>query len=84
MKATARHPGRKIKVTARLKDRHTGEIKDYVYESTNDNIAWQWTEGNYSCDCNRSIAFYGLTLDNKAVLSCSGDENRIELVSLRY
>lgn len=43
-----------IRVT--LKDRVTGVIKEYPDTSIS---VFDWTEGNWSCDCNRSIAFTG-------------------------
>tara|TARA_Y100000588_G_scaffold170332_1_gene184128 strand:- start:3401 stop:3661 length:261 start_codon:yes stop_codon:yes gene_type:complete len=41
-----------LKVT--LLDKETGEEK--VYPSTSISV-FQWTENNWSCDCNREIAF---------------------------
>ena len=43
-----------LKVT--LKDLKTGEIKDYP---DTDISAFSWTDNNWSCDCNRVIAFKG-------------------------
>ena len=34
----------------------TKEIKTIVQE-IQEYFEWQWTEGNYSCDCNRKIFF---------------------------
>ena len=41
-----------LKVT--ILDRNTGEQK--VYPDTDIDV-FQWTENNWSCDCNREIAF---------------------------
>ena len=38
-----------------LKDATTGEIQTYP---DTDIGVWGWTEGNWSCDCNRVLAFY--------------------------
>lgn len=43
-------------------------IDNYEYEETEDGfsaIDFQWTEGNYSCDCNKSI-FLGLSTSEDA------------------
>lgn len=29
-----------------------------------DNFDWVWSEGNYGCDCNRSMFFFGLSYDD--------------------
>jgi len=44
------------------------EIDDKTYD-------FIWTEGNYSCDCNRSIFMYGL--DSELQLKCNVDKNII-------
>ncbi|CAM0111840.1 hypothetical protein VPH5P1C_0206 [Vibrio phage 5P1c] len=41
-----------LKVT--LLDRSTGEQRSYPDKDIN---VFQWTENNWSCDCNREIAF---------------------------
>jgi hypothetical protein len=44
-----------------IKDTITGGIRTYIPEFgdslTDEENTWQWTEGNFGCDCNRSI-FY--------------------------
>lgn len=45
--------------TARIKKVSTGEIREvnrlYAWDDEND---WgEWSEGNFSCDCNRGILF---------------------------
>jgi len=39
-----------------------------------------WLEGNYSCDCNRSIFFHKLNYNNS--YGCSGKNNEIELLGI--
>ena len=39
-------------------------------------VVWIWTEGNYECDCNRSL-FMGID-----ELPCNANDNIIELVSI--
>ena len=48
-----------LKVT--LKDLITGEVKDYP---STDISAFSWAENNWSCDCNRIIAFTGYVYDS--------------------
>lgn len=51
-----------MKYTFKIRDPKTGLVKDleddYDYEDLG-HMIYQWTEGNYSCDCNRSIFLYG-------------------------
>ena len=60
-----------MKYTIHLRDTRTGVTKvhhddyDWGDESA---MLFQWTEGNYSCDCNRSIDFYD---DEAKRLECS-------------
>lgn len=49
-----------VTATIDLLDLYTGETKTIRYDSDSyDSINWQWTEGNYSCDCNRWSEFFG-------------------------
>lgn len=41
-------------LTVTLKDTFTGKVKEYP---DTDISVFQWTEHNWSCDCNREIAF---------------------------
>lgn len=47
-----------MKYTAHIQKVSTGEVitKDFTVDST-DGIWWVWSEGNFSCDCNRAIFF---------------------------
>jgi len=68
-------------VIALLRDNKTKVIKEckdeYSDNSTDEGIEFIWTEGNYSCDCNRYIFFYGYDKDYPC-----GDE-RFTLISLK-
>jgi hypothetical protein len=44
------------------------------------NMGYLWEEGNYSCDCNRSLFLWNFVDAKK--LECDLGENRIELVEL--
>lgn len=49
-----------VKVT--LKDTLTNAIAEYIDEYANEDKyldSFMWTEGNFGCDCNRYIFFYG-------------------------
>jgi len=64
-----------------LKNMATGEHGVYE-ESAEDQWDFNWQEGNYSCDCNRSIFLYRdvLKLDDweDHCLECNVYENIIE------
>lgn len=49
-------------VRVRLRDTQTGETREFECKYDHigcgpDNARYIWTEGNYSCDCNRSLSF---------------------------
>ncbi len=69
-------------VNALLRSRETGQQARYTHEWPGrvSGAVWLWTEGNYSCDCNRSIFLLGRDLDN--TLPCNGGDPTIELVEL--
>ena len=68
-----------MKYTFYMKDMETGEQKYHNgtcdYEDDND-MMWDWFEGDFSCDCNRWLAFTDWEEDFEDV-SCNEDENRI-------
>ena len=51
---------------------------DYIGDMDHTFIGY-WTEGNFECDCNRSIALYGW--DNQ--LECNSGENIIKLLEIK-
>ena len=59
-----------------LKDTETGF--DDWYDSEYPYSSAQWEEGNYSCDCNRSLFLYGLDLNDS--FPCNTEKNRIIIV----
>jgi hypothetical protein len=75
-----------IKITAVLRDTRTGEVREHHYldeagadqEDTIHGVLWVWTEGNYECDCNRSIFMYGVDKQ----MPCNSDDNVIVLDDL--
>lgn len=47
-----------MKYEISIKDMDTSEIRTYEDEFDSDDIVdWQFSEGNYSCDCNRELFF---------------------------
>ena len=64
-----------------LRDTITGEsyvfFEDCVHgDYTEENLLWQWTEGNYGCDCNRFI-FLRWETDADSEMDCNLGANRI-------
>jgi hypothetical protein len=47
-----------IEVIAHIRKNETGEVRRYADEwEEGGAYLFQWTEGNYGCDCNRAIFF---------------------------
>lgn len=46
-----------VPVTVRLRKTETGEVREYRTEECEDGVGYQWTDGNYGCDCNRERFF---------------------------
>lgn len=76
-----------IKVVATLMDVMTGYVGRHEYEVQDDyadDQEFMWSDGNYGCDCNRSIFLYGHDPDY-LTLPCSwhpGQDNQIVCISL--
>lgn len=70
-----------VKFTATLRDQSGFEhVYEYeVEEELADNEVFMWEDGNYACDCNRSIFLYSLNYDN--ALPCSN--GKITVISLK-
>lgn len=72
-------------VSALLRYSKTGQQATYTHEwpegSGRRGVLWLWTEGNYACDCNRSIMLFG-TEDESRHLPCSRGKPKIELLEL--
>lgn len=66
--------------TIRLRSADSGETRDFVddCEYSDDAIVFMYSEGNYSCDCNRSLFFYAW-LD---ALDCNAGPNKIQVLSI--
>lgn len=63
-----------------------GVQKEYAYQVEDDftehDAIFMWEDGNFACDCNRSIFLYGRDLDEAA--PCSTNEATIQCVSLKW
>ncbi|MFN0131239.1 MAG: hypothetical protein ACKVW3_01705 [Phycisphaerales bacterium] len=66
-----------------LRDTRDGSVHERAWddpssEPDDDSVEYYWTEGNFGCDCNRSLFLYG----GDREMACNSDDNVIELVSL--
>lgn len=71
-------------VVAVLKNTATGEIREYVSQVEDQYLDGQqfwWTDGNASCDCNRSMFFAEVGGEKDPEAECGNE--RIELKALR-
>jgi hypothetical protein len=50
---------------------------DYEYDDSEPFNSWIWWEGNFSCDCNRSLFLYEADLDDERELECNLGNNVI-------
>ena len=57
-----------------------GKEVEVTEKEIEDNRRFMWLEGNWSCDCNRSLFLYDG--DETKELPCSAEENVIELLKL--
>lgn len=64
-----------------LQDTRTGEIKVYHddFDHTEDSL-YIYEDGNYKCDCNRSLFMYGNDTDKH--LECNVGDNLIRIVKI--
>lgn len=74
-------------VVATLRNRLTGETLNYIDDDWEDDsevstVEFMWTEGNYSCDCNRSLFLY--EWDDTRQLPCNEAKNEIVLDRLTF
>ena len=79
--------GRWVRVTARIRNNATGEVREYgtdeILEGGEETPSeWPWSDGNYGCDCNRRLFFAracGEEEDWKG--ECSDDKFSVQLVN---
>lgn len=59
-----------------------GVQRTFTYdEKSEDGLLFMWTEGNYSCDCNRSLFFARAAKEEEIDIPCG--EGGFRLVALR-
>jgi len=71
-----------LSVYIKLRDKVSG-FEKVLYQSKYrdvDHVLYQWIDGNYSCDCNRSLLLWDW--NGEKTLECSSGENQIELISI--
>lgn len=70
-----------------LRRKSDGKVVEYRDEWTLDNldgVVYQWTDGNYGCDCNRTLFFARASGEDEPdmdSLEC-GDDERFELLKI--
>jgi hypothetical protein len=74
--------GYNVKIT----DTTTGETRTYFYDMDWDDASdWMWGDGNYSCDCNRSLMFMratGIEPELDDARECGDERYRVVCQSL--
>ena len=79
--------GRWVRVTARIRDNATGEVREYGTDEILENGEetpndFGWAEGNYSCDCNRHLFFArAFGEEENRERECSDDKFSVQLVN---
>jgi len=74
-----------MKYTVTLRDRVTGDQKEYTqpHNYSDEHIRFQWLEGKYACDCNRSLVLWD---DEDKELPCNRPKDdttrRIDLLKI--
>ncbi len=65
-----------------LQDTVSGDSTEYHdnYEYDEEGVLYQWLEGNYSCDCNRSLFLWNW--DETKHLPCNMGLNQIKLTKI--
>ena len=80
-----------MKVFAYITRVKTGEVRKYEdpWEETGQDpdhwFSYQWTDGNYGCDCNRRLFFHRAAGEREpAVVPCGTTRYRVKLVDAAY
>lgn len=71
----------KADITLKYKDRQYNFIFDFKCDISEDSAEYLFEDGNYACDCNRSLFIKQHCDKNFKQLSCGGDE--IELIKIK-
>lgn len=75
-----------VRIVAKIRHNPTGEVRDYptegIWDGDDDQTTrYIWEDGNFSCDCNRSLFFYSHAEDMEA--DCGDDLFSVNLVNPR-
>jgi hypothetical protein len=74
-----------VECIAEIRNNETGEIREYETEELLETFSAtpsvsNWTEGNYSCDCNRKLFFQRAGNEKEdAIVECSHDKFSVNL-----
>lgn len=61
-----------------LLDRKNGNMYGNHFEDdSDDNVMWDWSNGNNSCDCNRMLKMYG-----RHNYPCNSGDNRVIVLNI--
>ena len=77
-----------VQALALIKNNNTGEIRKYeddmLWVDGSGPNTWIWEEGNYSCDCNRSLFFYRAGgEDEPEGIQCSDGKYSVNLYNVK-
>lgn len=71
-------------ITVKIRDNSTGEIVDHADTGSFEDGEFQdflWSEGNYACDCNRTLFFYRAKgLDDPDDEQCGEEAYSIQII----
>lgn len=65
---------------AHITDTQTGETRQQPAEFTGLHHAYLWSEGNYSCDCNRGMFFAHAAGEQDPNRSCGDERYKVKIV----
>jgi hypothetical protein len=58
-----------------IRKNETGEVRMYRHDMAwDDSSMYQWTDGNYGCDCNRELFWHRANGDEAEAISCGSTD----------
>lgn len=75
-----------VDAVARIRNNATGEVREYptqvpIYQGEVEPSDYMWSDGNYQCDCNRSLFFLGIRPGEEGEAKCGDDAYSVQLVN---
>ena len=71
----------KTTATVKITNTVTGESRIYLDEwFDGDTQVWAWSDGNYSCDCNREISFCESHGEETETEECGSERFRVDSI----